>query len=250
MKLVRARRSSGGGAVRARERIGFPRLERSSDEVEVLMNRLARAATALTIAVAGCGSPEPTAPAGEAPAAAPPEAAAPAAAPGGAAATLRTADGTAAGRATAVAAGDRLMISVQAEGLPPGDHGVHVHMTGRCDAPGFGSAGGHWNPADARHGLENPQGPHAGDMPNLTVGQDGRGSLEYRLAGGDLAGLLDADGSALVVHALADDQRTDPAGDSGDRIACGVFGRDQGAAGPRLSATPATGPADRGAGRG
>ena len=73
--------------------------------------------------------------------------------------------------------------------------------------------------------MENPQGQHAGDMPNLTVGSDGRGALEYRLEGGGFDGLLDDDGSAFVVHALADDQRTDPSGDSGDRIACGVFAR-------------------------
>lgn len=188
------------------------------------MNRLAWTATVLTFALAGCGSPETTEPA-EAPAAAP---AAPAAAPEGgsrAVAMLRKADGTAAGTATAMLAGDQVMISLAVQDLPPGDHGVHVHMTGRCDAPGFESAGGHWNPTNATHGLEDPQGQHAGDMPNLTVTQDGRGTLEYRLVGGTFDGLFDPDGSAFVVHASADDQRTDPSGDSGDRIACGVFER-------------------------
>lgn len=187
------------------------------------MNRLAWTATVLTFALAGCGSPETTEPA-EATSAAP----APATALDGdtrAVALLRTADGTAAGSATASGAGGQVMISLTVEGLPPGQHGVHVHTTGRCDAPSFESAGGHWNPTNQQHGLENPQGQHAGDMPNLTVGQDGRGTLEYRLEGGGFDGLFDADGSAFVVHARADDQRTDPSGDSGDRIACGVFER-------------------------
>ena len=183
------------------------------------MNRLTWTATVLTFALAGCGSPETTEPA---------EAPAPAPAPAEAAravAMLQTADGTAAGSAAASAAGDQVMVSLTVEGLPPGEHGVHVHTTGRCDAPTFESAGGHWNPTNQQHGLEDPQGQHAGDMPNLTVGQDGRGTLEYQLEGGGFDGLFDADGSAFVVHAGVDDQRTDPSGDSGDRIACGVFER-------------------------
>ena len=191
------------------------------------MNRLAWTAIVLTFALTGCGSPETTEPPAEASAPAPAPAPVAAAASGEkrAVAALRTADGEPAGSATAVAVGEQVMITLAVEGLPPGDHGVHVHMTGRCDAPTFETAGGHWNPADARHGLENPQGQHAGDMPNLTGGSDGRGALEYRLEGGGFDGLLDDDGSAFVVHALADDQRTDPSGDSGDRIACGVFAR-------------------------
>jgi len=188
------------------------------------MNRLAWTATVLTFALAGCGAPETTEPA-ESPAPAPaPTAAAPADGTR-AVAMLRKADGTAAGSATAMLAGEQVMITLNVEGLPPGDHGVHVHMVGRCEAPKFETAGGHWNPANAKHGLESPDGQHAGDMPNLTVTQDGRGTLEYRLVGGTLDGLFDTDGSAFVVHASADDQRTDPSGDSGDRIACGVFER-------------------------
>ena len=91
------------------------------------------------------------------------------------------------------------------------------------EPPKFASAGGHWNPAARQHGLDNPQGHHAGDMPNLTVAADGTGKLQYTLAGATLAGLLDADDSAFVVHAMRDDQKTDPSGMSGDRIACGVF---------------------------
>jgi Cu-Zn family superoxide dismutase len=143
--------------------------------------------------------------------------------PAGASATLQTAQGAPAGTARVVPMDGALAISIQVEGLPAGEHGVHVHMTGRCDPPSFESAGSHWNPTGAQHGLENPQGQHAGDMPNLTVDQNGRGSLDYVLKGGDLAGLLDTDGSAIIVHATVDDQKTDPSGNSGGRIACGVF---------------------------
>ena len=138
-------------------------------------------------------------------------------------AMLETAEGAAAGTATVTEADGALRISMALLGLPSSPHGVHVHMTGTCDAPDFTSAGGHWNPADTQHGLENPQGQHAGDMPNLDVGEDGRGTLEYTLEGATLDGLLDGDGSALVVHEGPDDQKTDPSGDSGSRIACGVF---------------------------
>lgn len=139
-------------------------------------------------------------------------------------ANLQTADGQPAGTATATASGEQVMISVNVQGLEPGERGVHVHMTGACEPPAFQSAGAHWNPANQSHGLESSGGPHAGDMPNLTVGEDGTGSLEYTLQGGaTFAGLMDADGSAFMVHAGRDDQRTDPSGDSGDRIACGVF---------------------------
>ena len=190
------------------------------------MKGLICTAAILTLALAGCGSPEP---ADEAAQEAPPATTADPA--GGATAAravamLRTADGAAAGSATATAGADgQVVVALSVQGLPPGQHGVHVHMTGRCDAPTFESAGGHWNPTNATHGLEDPAGQHAGDMPNLTVGADGAGTLEYRLVGGAFDGLLDADGSAFVVHAGADDQRTDPSGDSGDRIACGVFER-------------------------
>lgn len=138
-------------------------------------------------------------------------------------ATLTRADGSAAGSAVATATADGLAVTVSVTGITPGEHGVHVHMTGKCDAPGFTTAGGHWNPASTQHGLNNPQGAHAGDMPNLTVADDGSGTLTFTLRSGTMAQLLDADGSAFVVHAGKDDQKTDPSGDSGDRIACGVF---------------------------
>ena len=138
-------------------------------------------------------------------------------------AELRTAEGSAAGTATARSVDGGILVALTVEGLPPGQHGVHVHMVGSCGAPSFESAGSHWNPTNRQHGLETPAGQHAGDMPNLLVDEGGRGTLEYRLEGGGFEGLLDDDGSALVVHASADDQRTDPSGNSGGRIACGVF---------------------------
>lgn len=138
-------------------------------------------------------------------------------------ASLQTADGTAAGSAIATVTDTGLSVVVSVTGMTPGQHGVHVHMTGKCEAPAFTTAGGHWNPGTTKHGLENSEGAHAGDMPNLTVAEDGTGTLTFALKSGTMAQLLDADGSAFVVHAKADDQKTDPSGDSGDRVACGVF---------------------------
>lgn len=174
----------------------------------------------LTFGLAACGSPEPAEEPADDTAM---DTGAPTATPMQAVAMLQTAEGEAAGTATASASGETVAISLQVQGLPPGEHGVHVHMTGACEAPTFESAGSHWNPANTQHGLENPEGSHAGDMPNLTVGDDGSGTLEYQLAGGTFEGLMDADGSAFVVHAMPDDQVTDPSGNSGDRIACGAF---------------------------
>lgn len=127
------------------------------------------------------------------------------------------------------------VFQVRAEGLPPGVHGMHLHMVGRCEGPAFESAGPHWNPTNAQHGLENPQGPHYGDLPNITVGEDGRfeGTVtiansffrETRDRRGPAESILDLDGSALVIHADADDNRTDPSGNSGGRIACAPLNR-------------------------
>lgn len=112
---------------------------------------------------------------------------------------------------------------VQASGLPHGIHGIHVHAIGRCDPPDFSSAGGHWNPAGRKHGLNNPAGPHAGDLPNVEVAANGVLGATVVLAGASMANLLDADGAALVLHATADDNVTDPSGNSGARIACAVM---------------------------
>jgi Cu-Zn family superoxide dismutase len=109
-------------------------------------------------------------------------------------------------------------------GLKPGPHGIHIHMVGQCQPP-FTSAGAHWNPTTKQHGSLNPQGPHLGDIPNITVGADSVANIQVTSAGGTLHGanaLLDSDGAAVVVHALADDLRTDPSGNSGDRVGCGV----------------------------
>ena len=183
------------------------------------MRKLAMPAAILILGLAACGSPEPAqeADADEiADAAATTE-------PREAMALLRTVEGEAAGSATVTELGGTVAISLTVESLPPGEHGVHVHMTGSCEAPTFESAGSHWNPTDQQHGLEDPPGQHAGDMPNLTVAADGTGTLDYQLVGGTFDGLLDADGSAFVVHAMPDDQMADPSGNSGERIACGVF---------------------------
>jgi Cu-Zn family superoxide dismutase len=138
-------------------------------------------------------------------------------------AALKTADGTDAGTVTATTRDGGIAIAVSAVGMTAGDHGIHVHTTGTCEGPKFESAGGHWNPVGAKHGLSNPQGQHHGDMPNLTVASDGTGKMEYLIKDAGIAEMLDSDGAALVIHAKADDQKTDPSGDSGDRIACGVF---------------------------
>lgn len=138
-------------------------------------------------------------------------------------ATLQKADGSAAGSAIASVTPEGLSVSVSVTGISPGQRGVHVHMVGKCEGPAFASAGAHWNPGNTKHGLESPDGAHAGDMPNLTVAADGTGTLTFVLKSGTLAQLLDADGSAFVVHAGPDDQKTDPSGNSGDRVACGVF---------------------------
>ena len=145
--------------------------------------------------------------------------------PGGRMATaqLVTASGTPVGRATAREVAGGLRVTLDANAMPAGVKGAHVHTVGRCDAPAFESAGPHWNPTGAKHGTMNPQGPHTGDLPNVTIGNDGRGTIGITLAGATMDGMLDADGAAFIVHAAADDYQTDPSGNSGGRIACGVF---------------------------
>jgi Cu-Zn family superoxide dismutase len=136
--------------------------------------------------------------------------------------------GRAVARAVVRQAAGGLAVHVEAAGLAPGIYGVHLHAVGHCDPPGFASAGPHWNPAGRQHGRDNPAGPHMGDLPNLSVAVEGRGAVDFTIAGAALAGanaLLDGDGAAVVVHAQADDYRTDPSGNSGARIACGVLTR-------------------------
>jgi Cu-Zn family superoxide dismutase len=145
--------------------------------------------------------------------------------PGGAKAVaiIHTATGADAGRATATDVAGGIRYTLDVRGLPAGTHGAHVHMTGLCEAPGFTTAGSHWNPTNTKHGAMNPAGPHEGDLPNLVIGTDGRGTVAVTIPGATIAGLLDADGATIVVHAAADDLMTDPSGNSGARIACGVF---------------------------
>jgi Cu-Zn family superoxide dismutase len=136
------------------------------------------------------------------------------------------ADGAPHGEVALFAGKDGLTLDVEATGLPAGTHGIHVHAVGKCDAPAFTSAGPHLNPAGKMHGTMNPMGSHLGDLPNLVVGSDGTGSLSATLPGSaNLLGseLFDADGAAIVIHGGPDDYRTDPSGNSGARIACGVL---------------------------
>jgi Cu-Zn family superoxide dismutase len=118
-------------------------------------------------------------------------------------------------------------LKVTAAGLPAGTHGVHLHEKGMCEGPKFESAGAHWNPATKQHGRDNPMGAHLGDLANMEAADGAEASSTYLVAGVTVGGatnaLADADGTSLVVHAKADDYKTDPSGNSGDRIACAVL---------------------------
>ena len=139
-------------------------------------------------------------------------------------AVLTDADGKEVGHATLIATTGGVLITVDLDGLPPGERAFHLHAVGKCEPPKFESAGPHYNPEQHMHGMMNPKGPHAGDMPNLHVPESGKFQVEVLNSTVSLAesSLLDDDGSAIVIHATADDYKTDPAGNAGDRIACGV----------------------------
>ena len=122
---------------------------------------------------------------------------------------------------------DGVRIALTVSGLAPGQHAFHIHTVGKCDGPDFKSAGAHFNPYNKKHGLKNPEGPHAGDMENIEAGADGTGTAEIvnkqvTLADGPNS-LFHEGGTAIVIHASPDDNMTDPAGNAGARIACGVI---------------------------
>jgi superoxide dismutase, Cu-Zn family len=142
-------------------------------------------------------------------------------------ADIVNAQGQKIGTATIHQSGTGVRINVEVSQLPPGTHGIHIHTVGKCEGPAFTTAGGHLNPASKKHGKDNPDGPHAGDLLNLEVGADGNGKASLSDANATLGegpnSLFHEGGTALVIHEKADDYKTDPAGNSGARIACGVI---------------------------
>jgi len=141
---------------------------------------------------------------------------------------LKDAQGKSVGTVGLFQQGSGVGLKLQLHDLPPGEHGIHFHQNAKCDAPDFKSAGPHLNPDGKKHGLENPEGHHAGDMKNLTVDAQGKANgvklQDNDVTLGDGANSLFSNGgTALVIHAKADDMKTDPSGNSGDRIACGVI---------------------------
>lgn len=147
----------------------------------------------------------------------------------GATTELRDKDGQSVATATFTeASGGGVNVSITITKLPPGQHGWHIHAVGKCDPPNFMSAGAHFNPENKQHGAQNPQGAHAGDLGSLAVGSDGKGSAQFVakaviLQEGKPNSLITPDGTALVIHASPDDEKTDPTGNSGARIACGII---------------------------
>jgi Cu-Zn family superoxide dismutase len=141
--------------------------------------------------------------------------------------TFRNAAGERIGVATLTDTTGALKLGVSVAELSPGPHGLHFHTMGSCTPPDFKSASAHFNPDDRKHGRLNPDGPHLGDLPNLLVGPDGSADTTFviarELAGGGSRSLFQPGGSALVIHAGPDDERTDPSGNSGERVACAVI---------------------------
>jgi superoxide dismutase, Cu-Zn family len=144
-------------------------------------------------------------------------------------AALTSRDSVRVGIATFSSSDSGAWLGLSVSGLSPGKHGLHIHETGSCVTPDFESAGGHLNPAGKQHGSENPEGPHAGDLPNLQVEADGSADTSFAidpaLLGEGGGSVFRAQGAALVIHAGPDDLKTDPSGGSGERVACGVIER-------------------------
>ena len=141
--------------------------------------------------------------------------------------TFRNAAGDRVGLATLTDSAGTVRLGVSASQLTPGAHGLHFHAQGTCTPPGFASAGPHFDPDGRKHGRLNPDGPHLGDLPNLIAASDGSADTSFtvarELAEPGARSLLQTGGTALVIHAKADDERTDPSGNSGDRVACAVM---------------------------
>lgn len=137
-------------------------------------------------------------------------------------AELKDAQGKVVGTARLNQVSGGVKIALKASGLKTGDHGFHIHAVGKCEPPAFTSAGGHFNPQSKKHGRLSPDGAHAGDLPNLKMGADGTGSIDVTAGG---VTLKDVAGLALVIHADPDDEKTDPTGNSGARVACGVISK-------------------------
>jgi Cu-Zn family superoxide dismutase len=141
-------------------------------------------------------------------------------------ASLKDANGQALGDVTLEQTPNGLIIRGELMNLPAGEHAIHIHEAGKCEGPDFKTAGGHLNPGKKAHGIMSAKGKHAGDLPNLYAGQDGKVRFEFFANHGlTLKQVQDKDGGAIVVHAKLDDYKTDPAGDAGGRIACGVVGQ-------------------------
>ncbi len=142
-------------------------------------------------------------------------------------ADIQNGQGEKIGTATFTEGADGVKITLTVSKLSPGQHGLHIHAVGKCEGPDFKSAGGHLNPDGKKHGLQSPEGPHAGDLPNLTVGADGTAKTEIttkRVTFNEgKNSLFQPDGTALVIHVAQDDEKTDPIGNAGPRAACGVI---------------------------